>query len=132
MPITMDDLSDADVQALLDHLNGLENAAEKEKHLATINAILSTVAILSTMVERLERRAYLDEAALDSMAGALSSSNPLAKLRSLFSAPEKGVDIDEAFGRISELNNEVRSQEDIVKGLANAAKVAVKIAKIFI
>lgn len=133
MPLpNLDQVSEQDIQALLDYLAAGAGDDPGAKRLVAFRAILSTVAMQAALIERFERRAFLDEAALDSIAGVLTSAYNLDHLRGLFGAPTRGVNLDDALGRITELNNALRSQADAVQTFATIAKVALSIAKVFI
>jgi hypothetical protein len=125
-------VSDADVDAVMRQLEAEAGSPEGAKRLAVFRSLLTTVAMEAAMVERLERRAFLDEAALSSMSASLTQHYNLAALRSAFAAPSHQVDIDQALGRITELTSALREQRAAADTFTTVARLGVAIARVFV
>jgi hypothetical protein len=132
MAIDVQQLSDADAEALLAFVDQAATNDEGAKRAAVLRAILSTVAMQAAMIERLERRAFLDEGALTSIGETLSSSYNLPVLQQAFGAPTKGVDVDEAMGRITALTTSIRNQTEAKQMFIGIAKLGLSLAKVFV
>lgn len=133
MPLpSINQISEQDAQALVAFLEQGAGTDDGAKRLVVLRAILSALAMQAAMIDRLERRAFLDEAAVQAIGQAVSSAYNLAALQQAFGSPAKGADIGAAMDRIAELTTAVRNQSDAVKMFTDIAKIGLSIAKAFV